>query len=60
MVADAILLLIGIVGVRRAEDVAHIVVVGGALVGIADNEAYGTSRRLSLEHSAEQLHTVSL
>ena len=58
MVADAVFLLIGVVGVRGTEHVAHILVVLRMLVGVAHDEADGTARRLALEDPAEQFHLI--
>ena len=60
MVADAILLPVGEVGVAGAEHLAQVLVVVGVLIGIAYQEADGLPRRLSLEHAAKQFHLVGL
>ena len=58
MVADAVFLLIGVVGMRGTEHVAHVLVVLRVLVGVTYDEADGTARRLTLEDTAEQFHLI--
>ena len=60
MVADAELLRIGIVGVRRAIEVAEVLVVVGVLVLVPYDEADGASGRLSFEDTREEFHLVCL
>ena len=58
MVADAVLLLVGEVGMRGTIDVPHLLVVLAVLVGVADEEADGRARRSAFEDAAQQLHLV--
>ena len=60
MVAHAIFLRIGVVGMRGAEHLAHVVVIAGVLVLVAHNEADRAACRLTLEDTAEQFHVVCL
>ena len=60
MVADAVFLELGVVGMRGTEHAAHILVILRVLIGIAYDEADGTARRLSLEDTAEQLYLIGL
>ena len=58
MVADAVFLLIGVVGMRGTEHVAHVLVILRVLIGVAHDEADGTARRLTLEDATEQFHLI--
>ena len=58
MVADAVFLEIGVVGMRGTEYVAHILVVLRVLIGVTHDEADGTTRRLALEDPTEQFHLI--
>ena len=53
MIADAVFLIIGIVGVGRTEDVPQIVVVGRVLIGVAHNKSNGAASSLPFHHAAE-------
>ena len=59
MVAQAVFLKIGVVGMRGAKQLTHVVVVVGVLVGIAYDKTNGRTRRQSFEDATEQLHLVS-
>ena len=43
---------------RWSEQVAHVVVVGGMLVGVSHDETNRASSRLSLERAAQNFHSV--
>ena len=60
MVAQAVLAVVGVVGMRRAEQRAHLLVVLRVLVLVAHDEADGAACRLAFEHAAEQFYVVSL
>lgn len=60
MVAQTVFHRVGVVGMRRAEEVAHIIVVGGVLVGILDNETYGLACGKSFENARKDFHAVFL
>lgn len=60
MVADAVLLVICVVGVRRTEEATHILVVLGVLVGVAHEEADRTARGLALEDAREEFYLICL
>src|SRR5690606_30920172 len=59
VIADAVLLLVGVIGVARPELVLDGGVVAGALVGVLDHEADGRAGRLPFEHARENAHAVS-
>ena len=58
MVAYAVFLEIGVVGVGGAKQPAHIVVVVGVLIGIAHDETDGRTRGAPLKDAAQQFHLV--
>ena len=58
MVAYAILIIIGIVGMRRTEQASHVLIVLRVLVGVAYFETDRCSRTLAFEHTTEKLHLV--
>ena len=58
MVADAILVVVGEVGMGRTEQTAHVLIVLAVLVGVADKEAYWGAGRLAFEDAAEKLDLV--
>ena len=45
---------------RRTEQLTHIIVVVGVLVGVTHDEADGASRRLALKHTTQQFHLILL
>ena len=60
VVAYAVLLVISIVGMRRAEELAHVIVVGGVLIGVSHHEAYGASSGFAFEDATEEFDAVGL
>ena len=58
VVADAVFLPVGEVGMTGTEHVAKVVVVVAVLILVADDEADGLTGRLALEHAAQHLHLV--
>ena len=60
MIPDAKFSLIGVVGVRRPELVAHLVVGAGPLVGVAHQHRDGRAGRPALEDAGEDFHPVLL
>src|SRR5690606_24413072 len=56
--AAAVLVVVGVVGVGRAEQVLDGRVVLGLLVGVADQEADRATGGLALEHAGEDFHLV--
>ena len=60
MVAQSVLLGIGVVGMAGTENVAQVVVVSRMLIGVANQETNGTARGLAFEYARKQFHTVSL
>ncbi|MNF52088.1 hypothetical protein D3C84_334280 [compost metagenome] len=58
VVAQAVLVMVGVVGVGRAEQVLDRRVVLGLLVGIADQQADGAAGGLALEHPGEDFHHI--
>ena len=60
VVAQSVFLEISIIGMRRAEHVAQIVVVAGVLIGVSNDETDGRTGRTALKHAAEQLNLVGL
>ena len=60
MVTDAVLLVIGVVGMRRTEETTYVLVVLRVLVGVAYLETDRSACRFALEHAAQELHLVGL
>jgi hypothetical protein len=60
MISYTILIIIGIVGMGRAEKIPDIVIILRVLVRITYNEADRRTRRLSLKDTTEQFHLVRL
>lgn len=60
MVADAIFGCIGEVGMAGAEQIAHVLIVGGMLVGIVHHKADGLAGGAPFKRSAEYLYPVGL
>ena len=58
MVAYTVFLLIGVVGMRGTEYVAHVLVVLRVLIGVAYDEADGTACRFALKDATEQFHLI--
>ena len=59
MVAHAVLLVIGIVGMRGTEEVLHGVVIGRMLVFVADEQSDGGAGGAAFEHAGEDLQAVA-
>src|SRR5580658_6198854 len=60
MIAQAVLLLVGVVGVSGTEAVAQLVVVARARVGILDDESDRRAGGAPLEHAREDAHLIGL
>src|SRR5690606_32048503 len=60
IVADAVLVLVAVIGVGGAKLILDLGVVLGALVGILDDHANGRAGGPALEHPGEDLHLVRL
>ena len=58
MVANAVFLMIGVVGVGRTEQTTQVLIVLRVLVLVPDDESDGTARRLPFKDAAEQFHLV--
>ena len=58
MVADAIFLMIGVVGVGGTEQTTQVLIVLRVLILVPDDEPDGASRRLPFKDAAEQFHLV--
>ena len=59
IVAQAVFLLVGVVGVARAEAVLDLVVVARARVGVLDQQADRRAGGDALEHAGEDAHRVA-
>ena len=60
IVARTIFIIIGIVGVRRSEEVLQRFVVGRPCIFVPDDEGDGGTRRPAFKHAAHQLYAVAL
>ncbi|RML65566.1 hypothetical protein ALQ91_05386 [Pseudomonas syringae pv. syringae] len=60
VVADAVLVVIGVIGVGRAEQVFDRRIVFGFLIGVADQQADGRTGCLALEDPRENLDFIGL
>ena len=58
MIADAVFLPVGVVGVAGAEGVGDIAVILAALVFVADEQRDGCAGGLAFEHAGQYLHRV--
>ena len=58
MVAQAILLLIGEIGMRGTIHIAQVIVIGRMLTGVAHKKADGSTRGAALEDTREELHLI--
>ena len=58
VITDAVLVVVGVIGVGRAEGILDRRVVLGLLVGIADQQANRTAGGLALEDAGEDFHLI--
>ena len=58
MVADAVFLPVGVIGVARTKGVDEIAVITAALIFVPDQEGNGSARGVALEHSGEDFNAV--
>ena len=60
MIAKAVLLLIGVVGVARAEAILELLVVARARIGVLDQQADRRAGGAPFEHAREDAHRIAL
>src|SRR5574344_203546 len=58
MVAHAVFGSVGVVGMRGAEHIAHILIILRVLIGVAHDKTDGAACGFAFEHSTKQFHLV--